>query len=107
MIFYCNVDVLERNIIISVVRRYQREDKNKKSNGPIGLHLKALEKDIGTPFTAWQKVYGIGKKTSVYDWRSMVGKEKKKQLVNQLPEKFTEVLNPDTCDTVKKIWQVC
>ena len=34
MIFYCNVDVLERNIIISVVWWDQREDKNMKLNEP-------------------------------------------------------------------------
>ena len=93
---------------MSVVRWDLREDKNKKSNEPKGLHLKVLVKainDVGIPFTVWQKVDGTGKKTSGYDWRSMVGKEKK-QLLNRLPEKFTEVLNPDTCDTVKKIWQV-
>ena len=45
----------------------------------LGLHLKALVKainDIGITFTVWQKVDGIGKKTSGYDWRNMVGKEK-------------------------------
>lgn len=99
---------MERNIIINTVRWDLRDDKNKRGNEPKGLHLKALVKainDVGIPFTVWEKLNGTGKKTSGYDWRSMVGKEKK-QLLNRLPEKFSEVLNPNTCDTVKQIWQV-
>ena len=99
---------MERNIIINTVRWDLRDDKNKRGNEPKGLHLKALVKainDVGIPFTVWEKLNGTGKKTSAYDWRSMVGREKK-QLLNRLPEKFSEVLNPNTCDTVKQIWQV-
>ena len=55
-------------------------DKNKKSNQPKGLHTAALVSAInacGIPFDIWHKVNGNGKKTSKYDWRSLVGNEKK------------------------------
>jgi hypothetical protein len=101
-------DVLERNLITNIVMWDLRDDKNKKGNEPKGLHLKALVKainDVGIPFTVWYKLDGRGKKTSSYDWRSLTGKEKK-QLLNCLPRKFGEVLDPETCETVKLIWQV-
>ena len=102
-------DVLERNLITNTVMWDLRDDKNKKGNAlPKGLHLKALVKainDVGISFTVWDKSDGKGKKTSNYDWRSLTGKEKK-LLLNRLPEKFNEVLHPDTCETVKQIWQV-
>lgn len=85
------------------------EDKNKRSNQPKGIHLTALVKAInecGISFAVWPKLDGSGKKTSGYDWRSIVGQEKK-QLLQLLPEKFDGVLKPDIGNTVKQIWQVC
>lgn len=85
-----------------------REDKNKRSNEPKEIHLMALVKainDCGIPFTVWPKVNETGKKTSGYDWRSLVGHEKK-VLLQHLPEKFEKVLWPETCPTVKEIWKV-
>ena len=96
-------DVLERNIILSCVRRDLSEDKNKKSNQPKGLHTAAHVSAInacGIPLEIWHKVDGNGKKSSKYDWRSLVGNEKKK-LLHLLPEKFHEVLNSETCEKLQ------
>lgn len=85
-----------------------REDKFKKAKGPKGLHLKNAAKVInscGVTFSVWEKLDGNGKKTSKYEWTSLVGDEKKKLLRN-LPDKFDQFLNPETCETVKKIWKV-
>lgn len=101
-------DVLRRNLITNTVRWDLTDDKNKRSNEPKGLHLNVLVKAInecGIPFTVWGKLDNSGRKNSRYDWRSLVGLEKK-ELLHRLPEKFHEVLKPDICDTVKKIWQV-
>ena len=40
-LFYITLflDILERNIILTAIRRDLCEDKNKKSNEPKGLHL--------------------------------------------------------------------
>ena len=73
-----------------------------------GLHLKALVKainDCGIPFTVWEKLDNNGKKTSRYDWRSLVGQEKKKLLLS-LPHKFKDILKPAIYDTVTQIWKV-
>ena len=105
---FVSLDVLERNLIINTVRWDLRDDKNKKQNQPKGLHLKLLVEtinDVGISFQVWEKSAGSGKKANGYDWRSLVGNEKK-QLLNCLPEKFDEVLHPDVCGTVKLIWQV-
>ena len=105
---YSIIDVLEKNLIINTVRWDIQSDKDKRANEPMGLHLKALVKainDIGIPFTVWDKVDGTGKKTSGHDWRSLVGREKK-LLLTRLPQHFGEVLHPETCQTVKQIWQV-
>lgn len=84
------------------------DDKDKRGNAPKGLHLTALVKainDCGIPFKVWEKLDNNGKKTSRYDWRSLVGQEKKK-LLECLPEKFPQVLKPEICVIVTKIWQV-
>jgi hypothetical protein len=84
------------------------DDKDKRGKDPKGLHLTTLVKAInecGIPFKVWEKLDNNGKKTSRYDWRSLVGQEKKK-LLQKLPEKFAQVLRPDICHTVTKIWKV-
>ena len=108
IIIIFKTDVLEKNVIINTIRWDLSDDKNKKGNQPKGLHLAALVKAInecGIPFNVWEKLDNNGKKTNRFDWRSLVGQEKKK-LLKSLPEKFAQVLKPDTCDTVTKIWQV-
>ncbi len=100
--------MLERNLIINTIRWDLHDDKNKQTKKPKGEHLKALVKVInecGVPFTVWSKLDGNGKKTNNYDWRSLVGK-KKQHLLQHLLERFHEVLHPETCETVKQIWQV-
>ena len=82
-----------------------RDDKNKKQNQPKGLHLKLLVKainDVGISFQIWEKSAESGKKANGYDWRRLVGNEKK-QLLHHLPEKFEEILHRDLCGTVKLI----
>lgn len=104
---YC-VDVLERNLIVNTIQWDLRDDKNTRASEPKGLHLEALVKVInecGIPFAVWEKPNNNGKKTSTHEWRSLVGLEKK-QLLHRLPEQFYEVVQPGTCDTVKRIWQV-
>ena len=40
-----------------------------------------------------------------YDWTSLVGNVKKKVL-RSLPEKSPQILDPEHCDTITKIWKV-
>ena len=109
-LFYITLflDILERNIILTAIRRDLCEDKNKKSNEPKGLHLQNVVKSInscGVTFSVWEKLDGNGKKTSKHEWTSLRGDEKKK-LLRTLPSKFDEILKPETCVTVNQIWQV-
>jgi hypothetical protein len=102
------LDILERNILLTAIRRDLCEDKSKKAKEPRGLHLKNTVKVInscGVTFSVWEKLDGNGKKTSKYEWTSLVGDEKKKLLRN-LPHKFDKFLKPETCETTKQIWQV-
>ena len=46
-----------------------------------------------------------GRRPATMTGGALTGKEKK-LLLNRLPEKFNEVLYPDTRETVKQIWQV-
>ena len=106
--FPYHLDVLERNLILNTIKWDLQDDKNKKPKEPKGKHLNDLVKAInecGIPFTVWSKLDGNGKKTNNYDWRSLVGKEKK-HLLHNLPERFNEVLHPETSETIKHIWQV-
>ncbi len=100
--------MLERNLINNTIRWDLSDDKNKRANEPKGFHLKALVDAInycGIPFTVWEKPCNNGKKTSQYDWSSLVDQEKKKLLLS-LPDKFTDILTPAICDTVTQILKV-
>ena len=90
------LDVLEKNLITNTVRLDLSDDKNKRSNEPKGLHLKALVKainDCGIPFKVWEKLDKFG-------W------PRKKKLLLSLPDKFKDILKPAICDTVTQIWKV-
>ena len=45
-----------------------------------------------------------GKASGQYDFTSLTGSDKKK-LLKELPNKFDGVIRPQTCGTVKEIWQ--
>ena len=103
--FLYPLDVLERNLILNTIKWDLQDDKNKKPKEPKGKHLNDLAKAIsecGIPFTVWSKLDGNWRKTSNYDWQSLVGKEKK-HLLHNLPEQFNDVLHSET---IKHIWQV-
>ena len=68
-LFYITLflDILERNIILTAIRRDLCEDKNKKSNEPKGLHLQNVVKSInscGVTFKSWM-VMGKNKQARV------------------------------------------
>ena len=99
-------DKVLQNIIDEVLERDAIEDFSKPRGQPKGIHLSELVKAInslGISFAIWNKRNADGSESQVKDFTSLLGTQKKK-LLSELPSKFHEFLNPNTCETVKQIW---
>ena len=83
--------------------------KQKILNPPvIGQHLQKAVNEIkacGVSFNVWEKKNADGKGSGTLDWTSLMGSEKK-QLLQQLPDRFPSFLRKETASTVQKIWKV-
>ena len=101
------VDILERNIIKSILARDKKAERLNKDleKGFYQRKLISSIKKCGVSFSIWQKVDGNGSTTDTYDWTGLMGTDKKK-LLKELPEYFSEFHPPDTLDTVTQMWKV-
>ena len=108
MFFCLSTDRLEKNILNNTIEKDKKDNLNK---APSARKHKNMQKTIelinscGVSFSVWEKRNADGTSSGLYDWTSMVGNEKKKVL-RSLPEKFPQILDPDHCDTITKIWKV-
>ncbi|XP_068678807.1 uncharacterized protein [Montipora foliosa] len=100
-------DRLEKNILNNAIEKDKKDNLNK---APSARKHKNMQKTIeainscGVSFSVWKKRNADGTPSGLYDWTSMVGNEKKKVL-RSLPEKFPQILDPEHCDTITKIWK--
>ncbi|PFX33075.1 hypothetical protein AWC38_SpisGene2134 [Stylophora pistillata] len=97
----------EKNILNNAI---EKDKKDNLSKAPSARKHKNMQKTIeainscGVSFTVWEKCNADGTPSGLYDWTSMVGNEKKKVL-RSLPEKFPQILDPEQCDSITKLWK--
>ena len=99
-------DKLLQNVIDEALERDAGEVFEKPRGQPKGIFLNRLVKTInglGISFSIWNKRNADGSESQVKEFTSLLGTQKKK-LLNELPSKLNDFLYPDTCATVKKIW---
>ncbi len=100
---------LMENLIKEVVEKDSKEDINKKKGEEKKIYQQKLVKeinDVGITFNLWEKTNADGKGSGILDWTSLLGLDKKKML-NCLPARLqvTDLLFPETKETVIKIWR--
>ena len=101
------MDVLTGNLVKDAINWDLQDNWNKKKCEHVHTHLTDLKDAIrscGIPFDIWEKRSADGKASGQYDFTSLMGSDKKKLLI-ELPNKFDGVIRPQTCGTVKEIWQ--
>lgn len=104
------MDVLIRDLILDAQEWDRREDRTKKRGEPKKLHIEKLQSTIrscGIIFDIWEKTNADGKTAGEYDFTSLLGSDKKK-LLHDLPDKLNanaEVIHPNTCETIVKLWK--
>lgn len=99
-------DVLLKNVIDEATERDAVEDLLKTRGQKKGIHLEKLIKsinDLGITFSIWNKKNADGSESSIKEFTSLLGSQKKK-LLHEFPSKFYLFLNPNTSATVAKIW---
>ena len=104
-------DVLLANLIEDAMEWDDKSDFLNKKGETKGIHLHKLVETInscGVTFTIWEKKDGDGKGSGKMDWTSLMGAEKKILLI-LLPlklEETSETIQPDSSETVIKLWKV-
>ena len=101
------MDVLIRNIVDEVIEWDVKENFKKKKSDKKHDHLDKLLSTIrshGVSFEVWEKRSEDGKSSGHHDFTSILGNDKKKLLKN-LPDKFIECLQHETCHEVEEIWE--
>ena len=101
------LDVLIENLIRDALEWDQKENKRKKKGQQKNTHLKNLQTTIrscGISFDIWEKTNADGKGSGQYDFTSLLGSDKKK-LLRELPGKLNGVIQPDTLEVVKNLWE--
>ena len=99
-------DILMRNLV-SELALADRRHKQRGSMPPVS-HLQRLERaaqDCGVTFRVWES-RDADKKSSGYEWTSLMGKDKKK-LLQKLPSKFPGLMEAGVQAEVAQIWKVC
>ena len=99
-------DKLLQNVVDEILERDALDDFDKARGQPKGIHLAKLVKainDLGIPFSVWNKKNADGSESNVKEFTSLLGSQKKK-LLKGLPSKLSDLLYPDTCNTVQRIW---
>ena len=98
-------DILTENLITEVIEWDIEENFDKKNGNNIHLNKLIISiRSCGISFDVWKKKNADGKESSVYDWTSLMGNDKK-ILLYELPEKMKDFLRLDTVGKVSKIWQ--
>lgn len=75
-------DKLTENLIIEVMEKDGKEDRNKAQTKDNGANLSILIQtinELGITFSIWEKRNADGKGSGTYDWTSLVGSDKKKK----------------------------
>lgn len=96
---------LLQNVIDEVLERDAVEDFSKTRAQTKGINISKLFKAINSleiSFSIWNK-NADGSESQMKEFTSLLGSQKKK-LLNRLCSKLSEVIYPDTCETVKQIW---
>ena len=91
------------------MERDSKEDINKTSRKDKNVYLKRFVKAInglGVTFNIWEKKNADGGGSSIHDWTSLLGSDKRK-LMNNLPAQLeqNDILIPERKGTVIKIWK--
>ena len=105
---YYFLDKLTKNLVNDAIEWDKKDNLHKAPSQRSDYHLQGLVKCIsscGVSFNVWEKVDADGKGSGLYDFTSLMGSDKKLLLEN-LPEKLTGVIRPETSETVIKIWKV-
>lgn len=100
-------DILLENIVYECID-WDKSDELYRVRGEMrGVHLRKLIETIkscGVAFNVWEKRDVDGKSSGQYDWTSLLGSDKK-LLLSELPLKMSQILHPDTAETVVAIWK--
>lgn len=101
------LDVLVENLVKDALKWDQNENWDKRKSQHKNEHLNNLQATIrscGVSFDIWEKTNADGKGSGQYDFTSLLGSDKKK-LLNELPTKLNGIIQPDTVEVVKTIWE--
>lgn len=88
--------------------RDKKENINKAPSKQTSAHLDNLVTAIsscGVSFTVWEKTNAHGRASGVYDWASLMGRDKK-NLLDKLPPKLDGIITPGTSGVITKLWKV-
>jgi hypothetical protein len=103
LIFFDFTDKLTTNLVMEM-QDWDREDNlNKRPIDRTNMHMDSLIKAInscGVSFNVWQKMDGNGRESGLLDFTSLMGSDMK-LLLQKLPSKLENVVNPETrgnCD---------
>ena len=80
-------DRLMENLILEIMERDSKEDINKTSREDKNVYLKKFVKAInglGVTFNIWEKKNADGGGSSIHDWTSLLGSDKRKLMNTQV-----------------------
>ena len=101
------LDVLIEHLVRDALDWDRRENWDKRKGQQKKEHLNNLQATVrscGVSFDIWEKTNADGKGSGIYDFTSLLGSDKKK-LLKELPNKLDGVIQPDTVEVVKTIWE--
>lgn len=90
------------------LNRDKKENINKAPSKQTSAHLDNLVTAIsscGVSFSIWEKSNADGRASGVYDWTSLMGRDKK-ILLDKLPPKLGDIITPGTSDAITRLWKV-
>ncbi|XP_066016033.1 uncharacterized protein [Pocillopora verrucosa] len=100
-------DVLIENLVRDALDWDRSKNWDKRKCQQKNEHLQNLQAAIrscGVSFDIWEKTNADGKGSGQYDFTSLLGSDKKK-LLNELPTKLNGIIQPDTVEVVKTVWE--
>lgn len=101
-------DKLIENLVKDALNRDKKENMNKAPSNCTSTHLDNLVTTIcncGVSFNVWEKPNADGRASGVFDWTSLMGRDKK-ILLEKLPSKLYDILTPDTSGVIIQLWKV-
>ena len=93
-------DVLERNLVLEMVEWDAVEGASPLSSGKHLNNLLKVISSLGVSFAVWQSK----KQGKDFEFTSLMGPDKV-VVLEKLPEKFPDLLHPETCGEVKWLWE--